>query len=379
VDALPDGDLTDALETLSVLGWAELFLDRHPDAARHFARGVSISRNSGQYHVLPHLLIGQGQLALTRGPLDRAVALSEDAEEIARHIDSGDVLGLALGLRAFALAWSGGEGAAKRAVALAEEAAASIPPGSVWWTRTIAIFRGLALLLNGDPGQCVAVITAAGGGPMIPLIQPSVRCASLDMLTIAAIFTGDNDQAQEWSDYSSAEAHRLGLPGQSAFAARTRGYVLSAAGRHAEAVAAYQASAEGFGGLGHRLGQAWALAVGADAALTGGQDEAALAMAVEAAALGRTAGSLMISSMADGVRQRLAPEAGRPADPLAALTAREREIARLAAIGRTSREVAAELHLSTRTVDTHLSRVYHKLGLRSRAELASLLAIPRRP
>lgn len=212
-----------------------------------------------------------------------------------------------------------------------------------------------------------------------PRLVGRARGAALDMLTIAAIFTGDNDQARAWSSYSSAEARRLGLPGQSTFAERTRGYVLSAAGRHAEAVAAYQASAEGFGGLGHRLGQAWALAMGADAALTGGQDEAALAMAVEAAALGRSAGSAMISSMADGVRQRLAPGADRPADPLAALTVREREIARLAAIGRTSREVAAELHLSTRTVDTHLSRVYRKLGLRSRAELASLLAISRRP
>jgi len=376
VDTLPDGDLTDELETLSVLGWAELFLDRHVDAARHFARGVSISQNSGQYHVLPHLLLGQGQLATMRGPLDQAIALSEDAEEIARHIDSGDVLGLALGLRAFALAWSGGDGAGKRAVELAEEAAASIPPGSVWWTRTVAVFRALALLLNGDPAQCMAVMIAAGGGTMIPLIQPSIRPSVLDMLTIAAVFTGEADQAREWSSYANTEARRLGLAGQHAHAARTRGYVLSAARRHREAVAAYQSSADEFAGVGDRIGQAWSLAMGADSAVAGGRDDAALAMAAEAASLARAAGSPMISGMADGVWQRVSPAANKAADPLAPLTAREREIARLAATGRTSREVAAELHVSTRTVDTHLSRVYHKLGLRSRGQLASLLARP---
>jgi DNA-binding CsgD family transcriptional regulator len=374
VDTLPDGELSDAPECLSVLGWAELFLDRYPDASRHFARGVSISRNSGQYHVLPHLLLGQCQLAAFCGPLDEAIALSEDAEEIARHIDSGDVLGLALGLRALALSWTGGEGAGKRAIDLAEQAAASIPPGSVWWTRTVAIFHGVALLLSGDPARCITVLTAGGGGAMLPLIQPSVRSAALDMLTAAAMLTGDNDKAREWSRYADAESRRIGLASQRGYAMRTRGYVLSAAGRHGEAIAAYQEAAGLFGHSGGRVARAWALAMGADSALAGGRADTALAMAAEATALARTAGSLTILGTADGVRQRLAPAADGADDPLAALTVREREIARLAATGRTSSEIAARLHVSPRTVDTHLSRVYHKLGLRSRTALASLLA-----
>jgi DNA-binding CsgD family transcriptional regulator len=52
------------------------------------------------------------------------------------------------------------------------------------------------------------------------------------------------------------------------------------------------------------------------------------------------------------------------------LTAREREIADLAAAGRTSREIAAQLVLSARTVDAHLRNIYAKLGVRSRVELA---------
>ena len=52
---------------------------------------------------------------------------------------------------------------------------------------------------------------------------------------------------------------------------------------------------------------------------------------------------------------------------------REREVALLAAGGLSSREVGNRLHLSTRTVDTHLARVYRKLGITSRNELGSAL------
>jgi DNA-binding NarL/FixJ family response regulator len=45
-------------------------------------------------------------------------------------------------------------------------------------------------------------------------------------------------------------------------------------------------------------------------------------------------------------------------------------VAALVAQGRTNREVAAELVLSEKTVESHLSHVYRKLGLRSRSELA---------
>ena len=51
------------------------------------------------------------------------------------------------------------------------------------------------------------------------------------------------------------------------------------------------------------------------------------------------------------------------------LSDREREIALLAAEGRTNREIAAELFLSPRTVETHMSHALRKLGLSSREEL----------
>ena len=60
------------------------------------------------------------------------------------------------------------------------------------------------------------------------------------------------------------------------------------------------------------------------------------------------------------------------------LTAREREIAALAAAGRPSKQIAERLYLSVRTVDNHLSRIYDKLGVSSRADLATALELPER-
>ncbi len=55
------------------------------------------------------------------------------------------------------------------------------------------------------------------------------------------------------------------------------------------------------------------------------------------------------------------------------LTPTEERVAKLAAGGRTNREIAEEMFLSVRTVESHLSRTYHKLGIRSRVDLAAIL------
>jgi ATP/maltotriose-dependent transcriptional regulator MalT len=60
-------------------------------------------------------------------------------------------------------------------------------------------------------------------------------------------------------------------------------------------------------------------------------------------------------------------------EPGARLTPREREIAALAAQGLTSSAISDELVVSVRTIDNHLQRVYTKLGINSRTELAARL------
>jgi DNA-binding NarL/FixJ family response regulator len=53
------------------------------------------------------------------------------------------------------------------------------------------------------------------------------------------------------------------------------------------------------------------------------------------------------------------------------LTPTEQRVAELAGSGRTNREVAQELFMSPKTVGVNLTRVYRKLGIRSRAELGA--------
>ena len=97
-----------------------------------------------------------------------------------------------------------------------------------------------------------------------------------------------------------------------------------------------------------------------------------LAQAIRAAHAGDLA---MTTRMAARVIRRLAEGAGQgvapPADPgLGELTHREREVLRLLAEGLTDREIGAALTISIRTVETHVSSILHKLGVRNRAEAA---------
>ena len=64
----------------------------------------------------------------------------------------------------------------------------------------------------------------------------------------------------------------------------------------------------------------------------------------------------------------------RDADPRSLLTPQELQVSLLLVEGRTTRETAAALFLSPKTVEYHLRKVYTKLGIGSRPELAEVLS-----
>lgn len=69
----------------------------------------------------------------------------------------------------------------------------------------------------------------------------------------------------------------------------------------------------------------------------------------------------------------LEPEEPEGADPLGVLTLTEQQVAGLVADGASNREIAQRLHLSVKTVEGTLTRIYRKIGVRSRTQLAALL------
>lgn len=78
------------------------------------------------------------------------------------------------------------------------------------------------------------------------------------------------------------------------------------------------------------------------------------------AAGGRYLGRDVAAALAGGAAER---------EPAGDLTARETEVLRLIARGMTNAEIAAELSLSVRTIETHRTRIQQKLGLATRPEL----------
>jgi DNA-binding CsgD family transcriptional regulator len=61
--------------------------------------------------------------------------------------------------------------------------------------------------------------------------------------------------------------------------------------------------------------------------------------------------------------------------PAVQLTRRERDVARLAAEGRTNAEIADRLQVSVRTVEGHLYQAFAKLGVTRRSDLADLVDV----
>lgn len=149
--------------------------------------------------------------------------------------------------------------------------------------------------------------------------------------------------------------------------------VALAEGDGAGAELAAGSAARRFAGLDCRAHHAHALHV-LGRALVPGEPDRAVAVLRQSAELFADCGAPWRQARALDELARLGGpgrRAGWAVRGAAALTRREREVARLAARGCSAREIAARLFIGERTVETHLGRVYAKLGVGSKPQLAA--------
>lgn len=371
VDALPDQVAGHTPDTLALLGCAELYLERFTDARRHLGRGLRAATGGAQKHIRAHQLLGLTMIDQWGGRLDDAQRRAREAERLARAVGAPDVVKLATAMRAMTSVWARGRQHADRAVTLAEQAVDIVSLGRGWWATSAISLLAHAQLLGGDAAGCLRTLRDGGGGERLPQVQPTFRPSLLALMATASLALDDQEKARALLDEAEADAQRLGLPLQWACVRRAQAQLHMALGAYDTALDLFERAAEGFRGAGLPLQHAWTLSAAARSAHAVRGPAAALALLDTAEALARPCGATLVREQARRVRGELARRDEVP-DALRPLSEREREIAGLAVSGLRSRQIAERLFLSTRTVDTHLARVYRKLGVSSRLALAQV-------
>ncbi len=153
-------------------------------------------------------------------------------------------------------------------------------------------------------------------------------------------------------------------------ALRCRALLLLARGEADAAVGAAEESAHGFEAAGFPLDRARARLVAGEALRRLGERRRAAEKLQAARAVFDELGASLWVERAEKEQRRARPRPRRDGE----LTSAERRVAALAAAGKTNREVAAQLFTTVATVEAHLTRIYRKVDVRSRTELAGRVA-----
>jgi DNA-binding CsgD family transcriptional regulator len=185
-------------------------------------------------------------------------------------------------------------------------------------------------------------------------------------VTEMLVLRGRLDEAEEvlrqLETQAAALQHRWATPA----ALRCRALLLLARERAGEAAEAAGRAAAELGDLGFPLDAARAHLVAGAALRRGGQRRRAAEALARAIEIFTELGAPIWLQRAEDELRRASPRPRRDRE----LTSAERRVAGLVVEGRTNREVAAELFVTNATVEAHLTRIYRKLGVRSRTELA---------
>ncbi|MGA5431143.1 helix-turn-helix transcriptional regulator [Streptomyces koyangensis] len=385
IEKLSDAELARSPDCLALLGWAQLNAARLVDAEATMRRGVTLAKEFGATTALPLFLLGLSLVNNVMGRIGESRRAAIEAKEWGRRVGAEQVRDFGLALEANCAIWLSRRNDSKRAVSRAQRLIKALPPRTYWYSMGALMCLAAAVEMGECSEYCIALVLDAGGGGALPNFVPPLRAQCFELLCAAAIHQG-SPWAGEYAERSAAAAEMLGLTYQQAFALAARGHAHRASGRVEEAAHHYREAADLFAVHGALGSQARALTLAAQCVSAAGSPGRAAEMLRPAKELALRCGSPLLladvgaeeNSVAHAVREQtpaLPPANVPPTDglDLSCLTDREREIAQIAGRGCRTKEIAEQLFVSPRTVEVHLSRVYRKLNIPSRAVLVRLL------
>ncbi|MPZ00474.1 MAG: AAA family ATPase [Actinophytocola sp.] len=311
----------------------------------------------------------EADAALRCGDIPTAKRLVTDMAERAALTGAELPRAFALAARAQLQAWIGevDEARSSAASALATVTEAGMVSGSLFTLGTL----GLAELSVGDYEKTAEWLApAAGQMAAMGLNEPAVVPFLPDAVQ-ALVALNRLDEAEPLVALLEDSGSRRGHAWAEAVGARCRGLVLSAQRRPGDATAAFDRALAAHDRLPElRYDRARTLLVVGECQRRQNQRRAAHTSLAEAARLFAELGAAQWEHAARATLDRIGLHAGAGDE----LTATEQRVADLAASGMTVRAMAAALLISPKTVEAHLTRIYRKLGIRSRAELGRITA-----
>ena len=378
IDSLSDAELARRLEVIVDLAGAELYTHRFEEASTHAQRALAVGRATGQHQLFPVVFAILGVTWMFRGHLLTALDPLEGNVEAARL--SGNVQAMCwslYGLSQVAIA----AGEVERGLSAAQEAVDIGDDGKpTHHVAYSALTLALGHLLTGHPDRGLAILERASGGPDIPLVADSWRAYFLELLTRCRLALGQRDAAQRAATLADSSAKQVGLPLARALADRAAAAVALDAGDAQSASELAIRSADTAETVGAPIEAALSRTLaGRSLAAAGERDRAKDELQRAAAALDsvgaqhyRNAAERELRQLGLTIHRRSQPGTAEGAG-VDALTERELEIARRIVDRRTNREIAEELFLSPKTVETHIRNIFRKLGADSRVEVARIV------
>ena len=371
-DACDDATLGRHGEMAGQLGLSLFAHERYVETAAAMARAIAAAQTSRHGSALPWLRVVRALSLFLLLDLDEAMREVDSAYEGARLGTADNVFQFALWIRAMVHLERGELDHAERAAAECASILERLADSQLVHTARCAI----ALVRCGkDPAEGVRDAIAAAGADLEAL-GPSRRAVILAQLVRPAIVSGNLAAAECWAAWLTEQAGTRGLSVGAARASTARSEVLLARGdaRAAveaarEAVGWSQDASSAYDALLARLAAGRALGAAGDRAGAVAELQRAGADAARGHAFRRRDEAARELRL---VGARLSAEATRAAGRASfdALSDREHEIALLVAAGNTNKQIALALHLSAKTVEHHLTRIYAKAGVQTRLELA---------